>query len=177
MGVDFSENAVRFARAFNPGAEFFAQDLENLNLPYKFDYIVLIEALEHFVPNRLPIILENLFNALKEDGKLVLTVPSTNLPLTAGAGHYQHFTGESLRETLKDYFRINRLIGHSKTGVRQRLFQTLSAVGVLLLPFRAKLRLVDSYYKFLKNYYVKNVETGKPEDCNRLIAVCEKKKK
>lgn len=170
VGVDFSERAIGFARAFNPNVEFFIQDLKRLNLPYKFDYIVMIETLEHFIPNHIPQILENLYN---KDGKLIITVPSKNRPLKKK--HYQHFTEESLRNTLKDHFKIVKAVGYSRTGFRRKIFTNLTKLSILLFSLRKKINVIMRFYQFLSVYYTKHLEMDQPEDCYGLIAICEKK--
>jgi len=172
VGVDFSERAIKFAGAFNPNVEFFVQDLKNLNLPYKFDYIVLIETLEHLVPESIPIILERLSNILKKDGKLIITVPSTNL-LPQSRKHYQHFSEYSLRTILKNYFGIIEIIGHSKNGFCRKVFSNLRRIGILIYCFRNRIKLIKHFYRFLKNYYTRYLETCKPEEGDKLIVICK----
>ena len=172
VGVDFSESAIRFAKAFNPDVQFFVQDLRNLVLPYNFDYIVLLETLEHIPPSEIPEVLENLSKVLNADGKLIITVPSKNLPLTNK--HYQHFTTESLEKQLKGYFKVNRIMGHSKKGLKRKIFVNLERIGILMFPFRNKI-LINRFYDFFKDYYRKHLEICKPENGRRLIAICEKK--
>jgi len=172
IGVDYSKQAISFAKAFNPNIKFFVQDLKNLKLPYKFDYIVLIETLEHFAPQEIIKILKNLLNVLKKEGKLILTTPSTNLPLTKK--HYQHFTEESLSDILGPYFKITKVVGYSKRGFKRKIFNNLVKM-IVLSPLSFKLKIVRKYYKFLDKYYAKNFMMSKPKYCNGLIAICRKK--
>lgn len=174
-GIDFSEKAIGFAKSFSPEVEFLAQDIENLKLKQKFDYMVMIETLEHFIPEKIPVILENLSNVLKENGKLIITVPSKNLPLQKK--HYQHFTNESLANTLSQHFEIEKMIGYSKLGAKKKIFTGLRRVGIAIYPLRERIQSIKGYYNFLSNYYKKNLETGKPEECLGIIAVCKKKAK
>ena len=48
-GVDYSEKAIAFARAFNPELEFYVSDLLSLDLPAKFDTVVLLETLDRYL--------------------------------------------------------------------------------------------------------------------------------
>ncbi len=171
-GVDFSESAIRFARAFNPGVEFFVQDVAHLDLPCQFDDIVLIEALEHFAPDRIPAILQSLARVLKEDGRLILTVPSTNLPLLEK--HYQHFTPQTLADTLAPHFRIAKLLGCSRGGYKRSIFFNLQRASLILYPWRKKSSLVRRFLVFVNGYYRKNLEVGQPDECLGLAAVCRK---
>jgi len=172
VGVDFSEKAISFARAFNPEVRFFVQDIEQLNIPMKFDVVVLMEALEHFIPSKIPIILSKLSNHLKENGKLIITVPSKNRPLIKK--HYQHFSAESLMEAIKPYFRVMKIDGYGKIGPSRKIFNFLRKIGYLVFPFRNKIDLARKFFIFLGDYYKKNLSTGKPQECSGLIAVCVK---
>lgn len=174
IGVDFSEKAIKFAKVFNPNVKFLVQDLKSLNLSYKFDYIVLIETLEHFKPKEMVHILKNLFNVLKNGGKLVITIPSKNLPITKK--HFQHFSEDSLRKILKNNFKILRIIGHSKNNFHKKIFSILKKIALLIFPFRNKIKSINYFYRFLKSYYNKHLEIGSPRKCDRLIVVCKRKK-
>ena len=44
-GIDYSERALAFAKAFSPEVEFSVQDLKDIKLEGQFDTIVLIETL------------------------------------------------------------------------------------------------------------------------------------
>ena len=174
VGVDFSKNAIGFAKSFNPDVEFFVQDLEDLNLKYKFDYVLLIETLEHFIPEKIPIILQNISNVLKKEGKLIVAVPSKNLPLCKK--HYQHFTKESLAKTLESSFKVVDISGYSKTGYKRKIFLGLRYLGYFLYPLN-EINFIKKFFIFLNNYYKKNLAAGPPDDCLGLIAVCEKRDK
>ena len=172
VGVDYSENAISFARAFCPGIKFFRKDLVDFDLNEEFDFIVFIETLEHIIPEKIPDLLKSLAKHLKKDGKLLITVPSKNIPLFDK--HYQHFTKDSLARTLEPYFEIVELRGHIKKGFKRKYFNFLSNLGLLLIPFRNRVPFVKNYYSFLRNYFSKNLEKAKLNEAERLIAVCRK---
>lgn len=173
FGVDYSEAAISFARAFNPEVEFFSQGLETINFSTKADYVVLIETLEHIQPENIPEILNKISNILKDDGKLIITVPSTNLPLQSK--HYQHFTIKSLENTLNGNFKIARVFGHSKIGTSLFIFKMLIRMSLVIFPFRKKLPIVHAFLKFVNTFYKKNVELCEVNNGQRIIAVCNKK--
>lgn len=174
-GIDFSERAINFAKAFNSRGKFFVKDLKNLDLPYKFDSVILIETLEHFIPSDADKILKNLSEVLKDNGKLIVTVPSKNLQLIKK--HYQHFDEISLRKILEPFFKVNFIEGYSRKGFKRKLFVLLRRAGFLVFPLMTKINLIKKYYIFLRNYYIKNLDSGKPSDCYGLIAICEKQAK
>lgn len=167
VGVDFSEKAISFARAFCPGVEFHVQDLRDLSLGRKFDYIVLIEVLEHIPLDDLAIVLERLSGHLTHQGKLMVTVPTLREPLPAK--HYQHFDEKHLRETLHPFLVVDKIIGHHKAGFRNKIFQILTRLGLILFPLRRRLGF---FYSYLRRYFERKLETCKPTEGLRLVAVC-----
>lgn len=172
VGVDYSKRAISFARGFSPELEFFVQDLKNLDIPYKFDVIVLMEVLEHFIPSDVDAILASLSKVLSEKGKLIITVPSDNMELTDK--HYQHFNKTSLEATIKPYFKIKELTGYSKRGSKRKRYKFLRSMGTLFFPFRRSSSLARNYIDYIRTYYQNSVSAGTPEECNGLFAVCVK---
>lgn len=176
IGLDFSQKAINFAKAFNPEVKFFVQDMENINLPYPFDYVLLIETLEHTAIDRIPYILNKISGILNKDGILIIVVPTTNLKLSKK--HYQHFTEKNLSSLLKQYFTVINIIGYSKISYKRIIFSSLQTLGVLISKFRYIGNPIDklfiSLHKYLNNYYRANLSIGNPDKCLRLIAVCKK---
>jgi ubiquinone/menaquinone biosynthesis C-methylase UbiE len=172
VGVDYSKRAIAFARIFNPKSDFYTCDLKKLNIKSKFDSIVLIETLEHIKPAEIQSVLHDLSRVLKKNGKLIITVPSKNLPLQKK--HYQHFSTGTLRAALKDYFKVKKIVGHGKNNYQRKFYNVLKRFGILIIPFNKRLPFCNNYYLFMKNYYEKNLKIGKPEECKGLIAICEK---
>jgi SAM-dependent methyltransferase len=177
VGVDFSERAVGFARAFSPEGEFYAQDLKDIKLPYQFDVVVFIETLEHIIPEEIPAVLDSLAKVMKPEGRLILTVPSVNIDLALVPKHFQHFSKESLEETLRGHFDVVEMTGHNKmrnVSLLARLFYwRLRGVGLWLYPFR-RWKIVAKLYETLDAYFYANLITGEPDDCNGLVAVCRR---
>jgi ubiquinone/menaquinone biosynthesis C-methylase UbiE len=175
VGVDFSERALTFARAFSPEVEFFAGDLKALEIPGEFDAVVFIETLEHILPREIPTAVESLAGMLKPGGKLIVTVPSINIPLIAK--HYQHFTQHSLREALVSHFEVLEILGHNKARnlnlFTRKFFGRFRTLGHWLYPFR-RYRMVAKLYELLSDYYNEELAIGPPDDCYGLIAICRK---
>jgi SAM-dependent methyltransferase len=170
-GVDYSEQAIMFARAFNPNSNFYVQSLEKLNLKKKYDIITLIETLEHIKPNEIKKIILGLSKHLKLQGKLIITVPSTNMPLAKK--HYQHFNQESLILAVGDDYKLKKIFGQGKLGLQRLVFEVLWRLGVMIYPFRRILPL-KWFFKFVKKYYDDTLRIGDPEKCSGLISVFEK---
>ncbi|MFN8257629.1 MAG: class I SAM-dependent methyltransferase [Bacteroidales bacterium] len=171
-GMDYSATAIGFARAFNPEVEFYNGDFRTVSSPVDFDIVILMEVLEHFIPAQIPEILQALSNRLKPDGLLLITVPSTNMKLSAK--HYQHFNPESLAETIKPYFKIADIGGYAKKGAKRTFFYILRNWGNLFYPFRHELKFAYRYFAFYKKFYEKHLSIGKIEECNGILAVCQK---
>ncbi len=171
-GMDYSERAIRFAKAFNPEVDFFVRDLDSVNseLENKIDFILLIETLEHIKPEKIRDVLKNMSRYLKEGGKILITVPSTNIKL--GDKHYQHFTPELLKEVLNDFFIVNETRGHLK---KSPFFKPYKKLCEILYPLQSRIKLVKWInYKFV-NYFKKNIENADLDNCKRLICIATKR--
>jgi len=114
LGIDYSERAVRFARAFNPSVEILCGDLSQMSFLEEFDIIVIVEVIEHIPPKNIASVLKSLSKALKHDGRLLVSVPTSN-DQTAKK-HYQHFTQESLEQLLRKFFTLEKIVGNSRGG-------------------------------------------------------------
>ena len=82
-GYDLSKRAILFAKAFSYGLnnlKFFDYDFKYAN--QKYDVILCIETLEHIPDNEIQEFLNIIYNKLKNNGILILTVPTTNLNST-----------------------------------------------------------------------------------------------
>lgn len=108
VGLDYSERAVGLARVLAPAGHFVSGDVTDLDLfPEKFDLATCIETIEHIEPELLADFIRGIRSQLKTGAVLLVTVPSTNLPLQPK--HYQHFTPETLSRTLGAQFDVHRI--------------------------------------------------------------------
>lgn len=169
-GVDFSEAALRFARAFVPDATFYRQDLTTLSLSERFDAIVLAETLEHIPPKSVPAVLKRLRNHLKPHGRLIITVPSTRLPTSPK--HYRHFTPETLTETVSPFFTVTRITGLERDTPFRTLLAWFRRLGLVILLFRKRLQC-KAYFRFLRKFYDKFIAYGPPDRSIDLLAECK----
>jgi SAM-dependent methyltransferase len=113
LGIDISEKAIGFARLMARHAQFRHSDVYELE--EKFDCLLLVEVLEHIPCAEITTFLKKLASLLLPQGNLILTVPSTNLPLLH-PGHIQHFTTEKLEAELgKAGLKIERVVYHLDT--------------------------------------------------------------
>ncbi|MBI3999585.1 MAG: class I SAM-dependent methyltransferase [Candidatus Omnitrophica bacterium] len=86
LGVDFSPNAINFAREYlkrfskeiQNRVEFKQMAKEELNLEKQFDVIVFNQVYEHLHDWELEILIPKFKRALKSDGRLVISTPNFN---------------------------------------------------------------------------------------------------
>lgn len=172
-GVDLSDRAIAFARAFNPHSRFHIQDLTRLSVEGKFDAILLIETLEHIAPENINQILERIADHLTDNGIVIITVPSVNKKLEEK--HYQHFTQKSLEGFVSKVLVPLEYFGYTRIGLRKAVFNILKRFGYYLYPLRRSLTILDSYYLFFRWYYRGFTFIGKPNNCQGIIAICKKR--
>lgn len=108
-GVDLSNRAITFAKAFAlaDNVTFECQQLENID--EQFDLVTLVEVLEHIDDSGLPTFVDNLKRIMKPAGTLIVSVPTVNVKLNKK--HYRHYDVNLLKSQipdmkLKEYFYI-----------------------------------------------------------------------
>jgi len=176
-GIDVSKKAIRWARTFVPSAKFICADIKDYNFPANsYDAIFLIDVLEHLNPRDLDFILSRLAHYLKINGKLIIVVPSINIPLDRK--HYQHFSRKTLEKLLKKYFKTINILGHQRISkIHNFFFSVLNFVSLLFYAdtFRYKYpKFIHKFCNFKKHYWIKNLHICDPEIARRLLAVCVK---
>lgn len=97
VGVDLSSRAIAFARAFHPECTFYDQDVNAIK--DTFDIVAAIEVIEHIPENELPGFFNSLAQRTNDSGKIIISVPTTNIPLNQK--HYRHYTIDLLRKQLE----------------------------------------------------------------------------
>lgn len=98
VGVDLSERAISFAKAFHPEVDFICDDVKNVE--ERFDAILLIEVLEHIPNNKVDSFINEVFKKLNKGGVIYISVPSVNLPLYKK--HYRHYSPDLLIAQIQD---------------------------------------------------------------------------
>jgi SAM-dependent methyltransferase len=167
-GVDYSERALSFARLLIPEAKLSKADLTE-GLPYKeeyFDFIFMIETLEHIIPDRINMLLINLKKVLKRDGNLIITVPSINAFLPEHGKHYQHFSVDLLKKYIEPVFKIEKIIGQDKIG-----FHILKLIYKLLDNRYWLIKPLAEFYNL--KIWPKFFNKCNLEEAGRLIVKCQ----
>lgn len=174
VGVDFSEKAISFAKVFNPEIKFQITNLENITIHLgKFDQIVCQEMIEHILPSKVNLVLNNLNRLLKPNGKIIFTVPSKKIRMPMK--HFQHFDEFSLKEVLKPYFIVKEIIGYNVVSYKSTLYLAGKYLISIFLPFRKKYRFIYALCEIIRKYYEANIAIGEPKNALGLIVICQKK--
>lgn len=106
-GIDLSEKALAYARAFNPEVNFICGDISSIS--EKYHMITLIEVLEHIPDEKIDTFVDDLSQIIRNDGYLVVSVPSQKLRLNPK--HYRHYTTDLLSQQLGKRFEIINMWG------------------------------------------------------------------
>ena len=170
-GIDYSARAIHFARAFCPEARFVVADLASFHPDRTFDVIFLMETLEHLAPDQVPGLLDNLHRCLSDRGKLILSVPTRNLPVSSK--HYQHFGPDDLARTVEPLFEVVKTLGHIRMGLKRRLFRMMMRRQFVFGALQAQFRLFRKYYELAEGLF-RSIEKCHPEQGERLLALCRK---
>jgi 2-polyprenyl-3-methyl-5-hydroxy-6-metoxy-1,4-benzoquinol methylase len=169
-GIDYSERAIAFGRAFASGVDFVVGDLSRFQPEGRFDAMTAIEVLEHIRPDALPQVVLHMGRCLADDGVLVVSVPSTRVPVAAK--HYQHFTRETLAAALAPQFAVTAMYGFMRPGFRRTLFDVLLRAGRFLTPLSDK-AVTRPYYAMVRGV-LRSTDRCAPEAGERIVAVCRK---
>lgn len=168
IGIDYSQNALEFARAFNPDIKFYCQDISSSSIENSFDIAFLIEVLEHISLENAEDFIKGVSKILNNEGKLFLTVPHINQALLPK--HYRHYTVNTLIKNLEGYFDILEIILFEKISWRKKFIDLLLNNKLYILNSQSlKDRLYSYYKKHL--FYVKN-----EQNCKRIFIKAKVKK-
>lgn len=98
VGVDLSEKAIAFAKAFHPSCDFRVEDAANIT--GKFDVVAAIEVLEHIPDELVSGFLRTCSDRVNDSGIVIISVPTTVLPLNKK--HYRHYDLELLKNQVDE---------------------------------------------------------------------------
>jgi 2-polyprenyl-3-methyl-5-hydroxy-6-metoxy-1,4-benzoquinol methylase len=169
-GIDYSERAVAYGRAFSDHVQFIAGDVASYQPERTYDALTCVEVLEHIPPAALPNVIVQLRRCLSDDGVLIVSVPSTRIPVTPK--HYQHFNPDSLARMLAPHFAVVSMHGHMRMGERRLTYRLLLRLGMFLTPAADK-RFTRPYFSLLQRV-LRSVERCPAGAGERLIAICRK---
>ena len=164
-GIDYSDRAIAFARAFNPSGTFLVGDVTTLNYKNHYDIATLIMVLEHIPPDEISNCVISLHKLIKPGGKLLVSVPSVNLPLQEK--HFQHFSPETLLIHFREGFDLIEKRGHTQSGKEWKRYDSMRKRAQILWPLRRKIPLIKKYTDHVVDYY-KSIEDC---DINQAISI------
>jgi 2-polyprenyl-3-methyl-5-hydroxy-6-metoxy-1,4-benzoquinol methylase len=98
IGIDLSERAIGFAKAFHPDIEFRVADASDLD--ETFDLALTMEVLEHVPDEQISGFLRGLFERVNKGGHVILSVPTIAFPVQTK--HYRHYEIALLKSQLRD---------------------------------------------------------------------------
>lgn len=164
LGIDRSQRALEYARLLNPHVKFTRGDIAGPQLlAERFDVITLIETLEHIAPLEIPDFVRGLRSHLKDEGILIVSVPSRNLKLNRK--HYQHFNLDSLRSALRPCFAVTEHYFLNRISRWDRLLGKILINRYFILN---EPRLLNALYRRYENSLLNALES----DGKRICVVC-----
>lgn len=158
-GIDYDENAIRWAQQFGSKKDFSCLKLSEIPTN-SYDSASLIEVLEHIPPKDLEEFLNEVQRILKPGGHVFITVPSDQKPMIAK--HYQHFSKSQLRQHLSKLFN-NISIYHFEKEL------WLSKVIKKILSNR--FIYIELFY--LNSYFIKELKKLHLNTGGRLMVRCQ----
>ncbi len=168
VGVDYSERAISFARAFCPDVDYRSLDLLSFQFEESFDVASMIEVYEHIPYDICNKFLSAVTNLLNENGILILTVPHENTPVPKK--HYRHFNSKSLAAELEQHFEKVLIIPFDRRPLFLRLLDKICNRQDFLV---GRQWLNNLRWRYYIDYCLTNV---KEDECKRIAAVCTKKR-
>ena len=144
-GVDISTRAIDLARALvrDSGVEFHTSlDAVSGRL---FDVIVAVEVLEHIPDDDVRTVLHRLSDYLSPNGLLLVSVPTTNVPLNSK--HYRHYTLETLEAQAHPRFTVQHVQYLGQNGLVNWLIKKMLFNQFVIPTWRPWLRLTAYIYK------------------------------
>lgn len=167
-GLDYSDRAIAFSKILLPDTKMVVGDLtkfESLSEYGQYDCVFMIETLEHIEVADVNIVLENLQKILRPGGLVIITVPSTQLPMHDK--HYQHFTQISLEEYVARQFTVLETAGYA--SVKYPLLKLLYKV------IHNRIWTVIPLMKCFNTYiYPKYLLRTKPDEGEGLLIIAKK---
>lgn len=162
-GVDLSEKAISFARAFNPAATFHCGPVSQIQ--NNFELITCIETLEHIPDHEIPAFVSDLASRLTPEGNLIVSVPTTILPVNRK--HYRHYHYDLLKDHLGAYFQIKQKVWLFKNGPLARNLNRMLNNRYFLLNHAGVKKLI------WRTHYRLSFFASQENGCH-LVAVCGK---
>jgi len=115
-----------FAKWSFPNVKFIKHDITENPLPYVYDYIVMIDVIEHIKNDELAI--ENSLKSLKENGTFILSTPNKMSRYRKSVNHIREYTPKELRALLQNQFGNVRLMSYNWANIETEYENPLIAI-------------------------------------------------
>ncbi len=110
VGIDISERGLRFGKCLVPGAFLCLMDSKKMAFnDLCFDVVSCLDVIEHLSDQELEETIYEIYRVLKEDGILIISVPSKNKPLESK--HYRHYNVADIYKLASLYFIPIEIVG------------------------------------------------------------------
>lgn len=166
-GYDLAHQAISFARSYGYGfknCNFY--DVDFSNSKEKYDIILLIEVIEHIPDSELERFIGMISKKLNKNGKLLISVPTTNVPLNSK--HYRHYTKKKLMSHISNYFYIEKThYIHNENSIMYKCIRSILINRFFILNSN---KIRSLFYK----YYEKNLMISNSNEGAHLITICKK---
>jgi len=165
-GFDYSEKAISLAKILAPNCSFGIFDIKKTSYEDNFfDFICLMEVLEHINPDDASATLWEMKRVLRPGGALVITVPSILVPVSKK--HYQHFSSDALTQLLEAAgFKVGLVSGQDRKSLVLKIWDKLTDNRVW------QIKILTNFFNL--RIYPKLFNICPPNSGKRIIAVAIK---
>lgn len=156
VGVDLESKSIAFARCFATDATFINGSITEIK--DKFELVSLIEVLEHISDEDLPGFLADVYEKIEIDGHLLITVPTTVVPLNKK--HYRHYDEEILKKQLSSLGlkEIKNVRLFNKSSYLRKVIETIMCNKWFILNNNKMLKYLWRIHR--NNFYFANRNNG-----------------
>lgn len=155
-GIDLSEKAILFAKAFSRNTTFERKDL--FQIDDKFDAVSLIEVLEHIPDDFLESFMTRVLDLVKVDGYFIISVPTTVIPLNKK--HYRHYNEELLSKHTENFAKLELVKEIRAYRVNKTLDLILRLLNNRYWSINSEFLLAKFWNWHKKNNFISNKEKG-----------------
>jgi 2-polyprenyl-3-methyl-5-hydroxy-6-metoxy-1,4-benzoquinol methylase len=166
IGVDLSDRAIHFARAFHPEVEFHIMDAAAID--ETFDVVTAIQVLEHIPDEDLAGFFQTLARRIKPNGYALICVPSDVVPLNKK--HYRHYNVELFQQQLESSeapLTVTKVEHLCQETLGNRLFRKAS----ISIPWLFEIPLIQQW---VWNYHWRKLRTAKPQNGRHILFITQR---
>jgi 2-polyprenyl-3-methyl-5-hydroxy-6-metoxy-1,4-benzoquinol methylase len=125
-GYDVEPEYLSFSKWSFPGVRFLKHDIVEAPLPYVYDYILMIDVIEHIEQDEQAI--KHASMSLKESGSLIISTPNRLSRYRKSENHIREYSPKELEETLRSQFSNVRLTSYSWSNIQSNYENPIIAI-------------------------------------------------